>query len=132
MTTKAVADWLAATVSADLALTCAKGFAAWDRPAIANSAFVEWQSNAPGEQLRISSTQDTFTATFQLVVMTASEPALWAMVDSLQAMTKTVSEASISGNRYRVRWTAITRAEQQGQTVEALRYAAVTTVQITR
>lgn len=132
MTTRALADWLTATVESDLGLTCAKGFSAWDRPTLSSGAFIEWQTTAPGDQLRIGSTQDAFTATFQLVVMTANEVALWAVVDLLQAMTKSRTEAMIGSARYRVRWTAITRVEQQAETTEALRYAAVTTAQITR
>lgn len=132
MTTRALADWLTSTVEADLGMTCGKSFAAWDRPTASNNAFIEWQSVTPGEQLRIGSTQDTFMATFQLVAMTANELALWSVVDLLQAMVKTRTEATIGGARYRVRWSAITRAEQQAETTEALRYAAVTTAQITR
>ena len=132
MTTRALADWLTAAVESDLSLTCAKGFSAWDRPTLSSNAFIEWQTTAPGDQLRIGSTQDTFVATFQLVAMTANEVALWAVVDLLQAMVKARTEATVDGARYRVHWSAITRVEQQAETTEALRYAAAITVQITR
>jgi len=41
--TKSVADWLEAAVVADMGIACAKGNAAWSRPAIGTSnGYIEW------------------------------------------------------------------------------------------
>jgi len=66
-----------------------------------------------------------------LLVITANEVALLAMVDLLEAMATTRTEATISSKRVRVRFAAIQRADNS-IAVEALRYAATTTVQFMR
>lgn len=133
MTTKLLADWLATTVATDLTVTTVKGSAAYARPTTTiGNAYIEWQEAEPADQTRISATISTWATTFRLIVVTGNEIDLWAMVDSLKAMIQARTEASISGARYRVRWTAVSRAEPSENTIEALRYAAVTQVLITR
>jgi hypothetical protein len=133
MTTKLIADWLATAVAADLTVTTVKGSAAYARPTTSTgNAYIEWQDAETQEPNRIGATVTTWATTFKLVVVTSNEINLWAMVDSMKAMIETRTEATIDGARYRVRWTAVSRAEPSEETIEALRYAAVTQVLITR
>lgn len=133
MTTKLTADWLATIVAADLAVTTVKGSAAYARPTTGvGNAYIEWQETEPADQNRISATISTWATTFRLVIVTGNEIDLWAMVDSCKAMIQARTEAIISNARYKVRWTAVSRAEPSENTIEALRYAAVTQVMITR
>lgn len=133
MTTKAMADWLVSTVAADLSVTTVKGAAAYARPATGpGNVYIEWQEAETQEPNRISATVTTWVTTFRLVIVTGNEIDLWAMVDSMKAMIASRTEASIGGARYRVRWSPISRAEPSENTIEALRYAAVTQVLITR
>jgi hypothetical protein len=133
MTTKLLADWLATAAAADLSVTTVKGVAAYARPTTTiGNAYIEWQETEPADQNRIGATVSTWATTFRLVVVTGNEIDLWAMVDSMKAMIALRTEATISGARYRMRWTAVSRAEPSENTIEALRYAAVTQVSITR
>ena len=48
MTTKAVADWLIATVESDLRrYRLQKGWPAFDRPDIAAGAYIDWNTTSP-------------------------------------------------------------------------------------
>lgn len=133
MTTKLTADWLAATITSDLGITCAKGSAAWERPTIGTSnAYIEWRSDEPQYGTRISKAQDLHATTFAIVIVSTSEIGLWALIDSAKTMTGARPDASIGGSRYKVQWAAWTRAEPSEDTIEALRYAAVAQVTITR
>ena len=133
MTTKALADWLTAAVAADLSVTTVKGAAAYARPTTTiGNAYIEWQEVETVEPQTVSRTVTTWATTFRLVVVTGNEIDLWAMVDSMKAMIALRTEATISGARYRARWQAVSRAEPSENTIEALRYAAVTQVSITR
>lgn len=131
MTTKAAADWLDTVITSDLSVTCTMGFPAWDRPDIASGAYIEWRQDGPEYDQRTSKALDVWITTFQMVVVTASELALWAMVDAIKTMAAARTEATISNQRTRVRWSTIARAEAQEATVMALRYAAVATIEIT-
>jgi hypothetical protein len=133
MTTKAMADWLATVAAADLSVTTVKGVAAYARPTTTiGNAYIEWQETETADPNRVGATVTTWATTFRLVVVTGNEIDLWAMVDSIKAMIQARTEASISGARHRMRWTAVSRAEPSENTIEALRYAAVTQVLITR
>lgn len=133
MTTKLLADWLATTVATDLAVTTVKGSAAYARPTTTTgNAYIEWMEAETVDPNRISATVSTWATTFRLVVVTGNEIDLWALVDSMKAMIALRTEATISGARHKVRWTVISRAEPSENTIEALRYAAVTQVLITR
>ena len=133
MTTKALADWLTAAVAADLSVTTVKGVAAYARPTTTiGNAYIEWQEVETVDPQTVSRTVTTWATTFRLVVVTGNEIDLWAMVDSCKAMIQARTEATISGARYTVRWQAVSRAEPSENTIEALRYAAVTQVLITR
>jgi hypothetical protein len=133
MTTKAMADWLATAAAADLSVTTVKGVAAYARPTTTiGNAYIEWQETETADPNRVGATVTTWATTFRLVVVTGNEIDLWAMVDSIKAMIQARTEASISGARHRMRWTAVSRAEPSENTIEALRYAAVTQVLITR
>ena len=121
------------TLAADLTVTTVKGSAAYERPTTAiGNAYIEWQETEPADQTRISATVSTWAITFRLIVITGNEIDLWAMVDSMKTMIALRTEATISSARHKVRWTAISRAEPSENTIEALRYAAVTQVLITR
>lgn len=125
--TKNVADWLEAAVVADLSVTsCAKGHAAWDRPAIGTSnAYIEWQSDDPGDSVRASKAVDTGTITFELVVVTTSEIRMWNLMDSARTMVRTRSgKQTISSTATTVRFGAFSRVVPSEDTIEALRYAA--------
>ena len=132
MTTKAQADWLLATVTADTGLAALKGVPAFDRPATASSAYVEWRQSAPQEATRIGQTVTRWAAQFAVVMVATSEIGMWALVDAAETMIQTRTEASISGVRYRIAWGALSRLEQSEDTIEALRYAAVTIATLTR
>lgn len=133
MTTKLTADWIASTVATDLTVTTVKGSAAYERPTTgAGNAYIEWQETGTVDPNRISANVTTWETTFRLIVVTGNEIDLWAMVDKIKAMIQARTEATISSARYRVRWTAVSRAEPSETTIEALRYAAVTQVLITR
>ena len=133
MTTKLAADWLAATITSDMVLTCAKGFSAWDRPAVGTSnAYIEWRSDTPQYGTRISKAQDIYETVFQMVIVSTSEIGLWALIDLAKTMTRARPEATINSTRYKVEWGAFNRAEPSEDAIEALRYAAVTQVTITR
>lgn len=131
MTTKATADWLTTAVTTDLSTTCKKGFPAWDTPAIAAGAYIEWATTVPEYGVRVSASLDKWEAQFALVVVTANEVALWAMIDLLEAMAESRTEATISSKRTRIRFAPIERVENPNG-LEALRYAAQTTIQFVR
>lgn len=124
--TKNTADWLEAAVTADLGITCAKGNAAWARPAIGTSnAYIEWQSDDPGDSVRASKAVDTGTITFELVVVSTGEIALWALMDSARTMVRTRSgKQTISSTATTVRFGTFARVVPAEDTIEALRYAA--------
>lgn len=128
--TKNVADWLEATAAADLGVTCAKGNAAWSRPTIGTSnAYIEWQSDDPGDSVRVSKAVDTGTITFELVMVTTDEIALWALLDSARTMVRSRSgKQTIGSTAVTVRWGTFTRVVPSEDTIEALRYAAGATV----
>ena len=132
MTTKAQADWLIAAVTADLGLAVVKGTPAWDRPATAASAYVEWRQLEPLPATRIGQTVTSTTTQFVVGARATNEVELWALVDSMDAMIKSRTEATISGARYRVAWDAVRRMEQGDEVIEALRYAALTICSMTR
>lgn len=131
MTTKAVADWLSATVTTDLSVPCKKGFPSWDRPDIAAGAYIEWANTTPEYNVRVGSSVDKWEAQFVMVVVTASEVALWAMLDLVEAMAEARTEATISSARTRIRFAPIERVDNPNG-LEALRYAAQTTIQFVR
>lgn len=131
MTTKAAAEWLTGVVVSDLRVACAKGHPAWDRPDIAFGAYIEWSDSTAVYGERISSSLDNLKVTFDLVVITANEIALWAMLDRLEAMAETRTRATIDSETCRVRFGPISRASNSFD-VETLRYAAETTIQIVR
>ena len=55
MTTKAVADWLIATVESDLSVAdCKNGWPAFDRPDIAVGAYIDWNTTSPMYGERVS------------------------------------------------------------------------------
>ena len=124
--TKNVADWLEAAVAADLGITCAKGNAAWSRPTVGTSnAYIEWQSDNPGDSVRVSKSIDTGTITFELVIVSTSEVALWALLDSARTMVRSRSgKQTISSAATTVRFGAFSRILPSEDTIEALRYAA--------
>lgn len=133
MTVKAQADWLAAAITSDVGVTCAKGSSAWERPSIGTSnAYIEWRGSEPQYGTRVSKAQDIYAVTFAAVFVSTSEIGLWALIDLVETMTKARPEATIDASRYKVQWSAINRAEPSEETIEALRYAAVTQVTITR
>lgn len=132
MTIKLQADWLIAAVGADTGLSVLKGAPAWDRPATSASAFVEFRQSAPLEPTRVGQTVTRYTTQWAVGVVAANEVSLWALVDSVEAMIQTRTEATISGERVRVSWGAVTRFEPSEDTIEALRYAAIVTCNITR
>jgi len=132
MTTKLIADWLATTVAADLTVTTVKGSSAYARPATGTgNAYIEWRDTEPVAPTRVGQTVTRWTTRFQIVITTGNEIDLWAIVDSIKTMTQARTEATIGGARHRVAWTAASRAEPSEETIEALRYAAVTQVSIT-
>lgn len=124
--TKNVADWLEAVVTADLGITCAKGNAAWSRPAIGTSnGYIEWQSDEPGDSVRVSKAVDTGTITFELVIVSTNEIALWTLLDSVRTMVRSRSgKQTISSTAVTVRFGTFTRIVPPEDTIEALRYAA--------
>lgn len=124
--TKNVADWLEAVVTADLGITCAKGNAAWSRPAIGTSnGYIEWQSDEPGDSVRVSKAVDTGTITFELVIVSTNEIALWTLLDSVRTMVRSRSgKQTISSTAVTVRFGTFTRIVPSEDTIEALRYAA--------
>lgn len=124
--TKNVADWLEAAVTADLGVTCAKGNAAWSRPDIGTSnAYIEWQSDEPGDSLRASKAVDTGTITFELVIVSTNEIALWTLMDSARTMVRSRSgKQTISSAATTVRFGTFARIVPSEDTIEALRYAA--------
>lgn len=125
-TTKQIADWLEAAVTADLGITCAKGNAAWSRPTIGTSnGYIEWQSDEPGDSVRQSKAVDTGTITFELVIVTTNEVALWTLLDSARIMVRSRSgKQTISSTAVTVRFGAFNRVVPSEDTIEALRYAA--------
>lgn len=131
MTTKATADWLAAAVVSDLGTTCKKGFPAWDAPAIAAGAFIEWASTTPDYGMRAGSSLDVWQVQIALVVVTDNEVALWAMLDLMEAMAEARTEATISSKRTRIRFAPIERVDNPNG-LDALRYTAQTTIQFVR
>lgn len=131
MTTKSSAEWLTGIVASDLRVACRKGHPAWDRPDIAFGAYIEWSDSTAVYGKRVSSTLDNWEVTFDLVVVTANEIDLWAMLDRLEAMAETRTEATIDTKACRVRFGPISRASNSFD-AETLRYAAETTIQIVR
>lgn len=131
MTTKATADWLEAAIVADLGVTCKKGFPAFDQPAIASGAYIEWANTTPDYGQRTGASLDVWQVQIALVVVTDSEIALWAMIDLMEAMAEERTEATISGKRTRVRFAPIERAENPNG-LNALRYVAQTIIQFVR
>ena len=131
MTTKAVADWLEATIVTDLGITCKKGFPAFDQPAIATGAYIEWATTTPDYGQRVSASLDKWEIQIALVVVTANEIALWAMLDLLEAMAEERTEADISSKRTRIRFAPIERADNPNG-LNALRYVAQTIIQFVR
>ena len=129
MTTRAIVDWLEATVVSDLGVTCQKSMPAFDRPDIATGAYIGWEVTTGEYGARVSASIDKWETQVGLLVITANEGALLAMVDLLETMAATRTEATISNKR--VRFAAIQRADNS-IAVEALRYAATTTVQFMR
>jgi len=81
--------------------------------------------------VRVSASLDKWETQVSLLVITANEVALLAMVDLLEAMAATRTEATISNARVRVRFAALQRADNS-IAIEALRYAVSTTVQFMR
>ena len=133
MTTKVQADWLIATVTSDLGVTnVVKGAPAWDRPSTSTVAYVQWSQSQALEPTRIGQTVTRYTTRFVLTVNTANEIALWTMIDAIEAMMQSRTEATIGGTRYRIEWGVCVRSEPVTETVEALRYAAEITVSMTR
>lgn len=124
--TRNVADWLEATVTADLGLTCAKGNAAWSRPTIGTSnAYIEWQSDDPGDSVRVSNAVDTGRITFELVIVSTNEIALWTILDNVRTMVRARSgKQAISSAAATVQFGAFSRVVPSEDTIEALRYAA--------
>ena len=132
MTTKAVADWLIATVESDLSVTdCKKGWPAFDRPNVAAGAYIDWNTTSPMYGERVSASIDRWETQFDLLVVTANEVALWAMLDLMETMAETRTAATISSKGTRIRFAAIERAENPFNN-NALRYAAATTIQFVR
>ena len=131
MTTKATADWLTAAIIADLGVTCKKGFPAWDQPAIAAGAYIEWAMTTPEYGQRTGSSLDVWQVQIALVVVTDNEVALWAMLDLMEAMAEARIEATISSKRTRIRFAPIERAENPNG-LSALRYVAQTIIQFVR
>jgi len=131
MTTKAVADWLEATIVTDLGVTCKKGFPAFDQPTIASGAYIEWATTSPDYGQRVSASLDKWEGQIALVVVTANEIALWAMLDLIEAMAEERTEAEISSKRTRIRFAPIERAENPNG-LSALRYVAQTIIQFVR
>lgn len=124
--TKNVADWLETAVSTDLGITCAKGNAAWSRPAIGTAnAYIEWQTDEPQEAIRASAPIDTTSMVFEIVIVATDEIALWALLDSARTMARSRSgKQTIGGAAVRVRFGAWSRILPSEDTIEALRYAA--------
>lgn len=131
MTTKACADWLAATIITDLGVTCQKSFPAFDRPDIAAGAYIGWNSTTPMYGERIGSSLDRWEMQIELLVVTANELALWAMIDLIETMAATRTAATISSKDTRIRFAPIERAANEFG-IDALRYAAQTTIQFVR
>lgn len=131
MTTKAVADWLEATIVTDLGITCKKGFPAFDAPPIATGAYIEWAMTTPDYGVRVSSSLDKWEVQIALVVITSSEIALWAMLDLMEAMASARTAATISSANTRIRFAPIERADNPNR-LDALRYTAQTTIQFVR
>lgn len=132
MTTKALADWLATVVATDLAVTTAKGSAAYNRPPTGEgNAYIEWQELTSLEPVRIGQTVTRWSTRFRLIVVTGNEIDMWTLVDGLRTMTQARIEATIDDKRYKVHWSSVERAEPSEDTIEALRYAAVTQITIT-
>ena len=131
MTTKATADWLSATITTDLAVTCKKDMPAFDRPDVAAGAYIGWASTTPEYGVRVSSSLDKWEVQINVLVVTANEVALWAMVDLMEAMAEARTEATISSKRTRIRVAPIERAANPYDT-DALRFAASTTIQFVR
>ena len=131
MTTRAIVDWLEATVVSDLGVTCQKSMPAFDRPDIATGAYIGWEVTTGEYGARVSASLDKWETQVSLLVITANEVAVLAMVDLLEAMAATRTEATISNARVRVRFAALQRADNS-IAIEALRYAVSTTVQFMR
>jgi len=131
MTTKATADWLTATVVSDLGTTCKKDYPAFDRPDIAAGAYIGWATSTPEYGVRVSDSLNRWQIIIRLLVVTANEVALLAMIDLLESMAELRTEAVISNVRHRIRFAPIERAENPFET-DALRYAAQTTIQFVR
>ena len=131
MTTKATADWLEATIVTDLGVTCKKGFPAFDQPAIASGAYIEWISTTPDYGQRTGASLDVWQVQIGVVVVTANEIALWSMIDLMEAMAESRTEATISSKRTRIRFAPIERAENPNG-LSALRYVAQTIIQFVR
>ena len=131
MTTKAIADWLAATITTDLGVTCQKSFPAFDRPDVAAGAYIGWNSTTPLYGERVSSSLDRWEMQIELLVVTANELALWAMVDLIETMAAARTMATISSKDTRIRFAPIERATNEFG-IDALRFAASTTIQFVR
>lgn len=129
-TTKAIADWLEAAITADLGIACAKGNAAWSRPAIGTSnGYIEWQSDEPQDAARASRAVDTTSIVFELVMVATDEIALWALLDSARTMARSRSgKRTIGGAATTVKFGTFSRVVPSEDTVEALRYAASASV----
>jgi len=104
---------------------------AFDRPDIATGAYIGWEVTTGEYGARVSASLDKWETQVSLLVITANEVALLAMVDLLEAMAATRTEATISNARVRVRFAALQRADNS-IAIEALRYAVSTTVQFMR
>ena len=131
MTTKAAADWLNTVIESDLAVTCKKGEPAWDRPDLATGAYIMWNTTDPNYGQRASASLDVWGVAFDVVVVCASEVALWAMIDLVETMAESRTAATISSVTNRVRFGSLTRAPNPYET-EAMRYALATTITFMR
>ncbi|MCB0244986.1 MAG: hypothetical protein KDI12_16350 [Anaerolineae bacterium] len=127
MTTKTISDWLSTTIASDLSVTCKLGYPAFDRPDIAAGAYLRFRQSDPIIGERVSATVDRFTRAFDVMVITASEVALLAKIDLMEAMVIARTAATISGTNRKIAWDTIERADNPYET-EAMRYAAQTTV----
>lgn len=133
MTTKATADWLSATVTSDLGVTCQKSMPAFDRPDIVPGAYIGLRTSEPEYTVRVGSSSviNKWEVSLDLLVITANELALWAMIDLMEAMAEARTAATISGNDVSIIFVTIERAANEFG-IDALRYAATTTIQFVR
>ena len=96
MTTKTISDWLSTTIASDLSVTCKLGYPAFDRPDIAAGAYLRFRQSDPIVGERVSATVDRFTRAFDVMVITASEVALLAKIDLMEAMVIARTAATAS------------------------------------